>query len=473
MELVKNLQKKIDDILAQYPLVQKIVKDIHHEGGISYLVGGGVRDIVLNLPFKDLDIEIHKLSLQTLEQILNRYGHVNNVGKIFGVLRLESLDIDWSIPRTDESGRKPHVKIDPWMELEKAFERRDLTMNAMGINLITYELIDPFNGLRDIKQKILRTPNPAFFIEDPLRFYRVMQFISRFDMQPDRILNFICSTMDISHVSHERIEMEFKKWLLQSKEPSKSIVWLDSLQRLQEVMPEIAQTKGLLQEPDWHPEGDVFEHTKQIIDAAAALNYSSLDEKLIIMYAVLCHDLGKITTTRMVNGRLRSHNHAQQGVPLTRRFLKRITRNTELIDKVVKLVETHMAPAEFIEGNAGSGAYKRLAYKLAPNLNLAMLAQVSLADQRGRNGKRGKPLTSEEPLVEKFLLHAQKAGVLTTNEKPLLQGKDLMPEVEPGPQMGFLVKEAYALQLCEDINDKEILKELLFKRHNIVSSKKT
>lgn len=462
-----HFNEKVEMLLADYPLVVSIVKDIHNQGGVSYLVGGGVRDLILNVPVKDLDIEVHKIPLATLEQILSQHGHVNSVGKTFGVLRLERLDIDWSIPRSDDAGRKPEVTIDPWMDVKEAFERRDLTMNAMGINLVTYELADPFNGLDDIQHHILRTPNPSRFIEDPLRFYRVMQFISRFSMKPDPTLDRLCSLMDISHVSHERIETECKKWLLQSKKPSQSLAWLDSIGRLEEVFPEIAETKGILQEPDWHPEGDVFEHTKQTIDAAAALHYVSYDEKLIIMYAALCHDLGKVTTTKMIKGRLTSYDHAKQGVPIAKKLLKRITRNKSLIDAVCKLVEVHLCPAEFVKEHARKSAYKRLALKLAPDVTLSMAALVALADKRGRNSHRGTSLTTNQPLIDEFLHKAQQAGVLASVEKPILQGKDLMPEVQPGPEMGLLVKEAYAVQLNEDIKDKEILKEIILKRHKI------
>jgi tRNA nucleotidyltransferase (CCA-adding enzyme) len=464
MSLTKNVKKKLDDLLSQFPLVVSIVNDIREEGGVCFLVGGAVRDLLLDLPLKDLDIEIHKTPLHTIENILRRYGIVNSVGKAFGVMRLESLDIDWSIPRADQSGRKPLVTVDPWMDIKKAFERRDLTMNAMGINLVTYELVDPFNGLDDIHHKILRTPNPALFIEDPLRFYRVMQFVSRFSMKPDIVLDRICTTMHISHISHERIEVEFKKWLLLSKKPSQSLDWLNSIGRLKDVLPEVAATKNVLQEPDWHPEGDVFEHTKQAVDAAAVLNYQSNEEKLTIMYAVLCHDLGKVTTTKLINDRLTSYDHAKKGVIVAQKLLKRITHNKALIDAVCKLVDAHLYPGEFIKNHARSSAYKRLALKLSPDVTLSMLALVATADKQGRNPQRGYPLTSELPVIDQFLKKAESIGVLTTIEKPILQGKDLMPEIEPGPLMGSLVKEAYALQLQEDIHDKALLKERVLKK---------
>ena len=276
---MKNIQSlaSIQDVIKQhiadaYPF-QNIIHDLHQAGAVVYLVGGSVRDALLNLPIKDLDVEVHKLSLDNLEIILQRFGRVNVVGKSFGVLKLENLPIDWALPRIDDVGRKPHVTIDPWMDIKTAFERRDLTINAMGINLVTFEFVDPFDGLNDLKMDVLRTPNPNFFVEDPLRFYRVMQFIGRFEMYPDLVLTKVCSLMDIAKVSKERIESEFKKMLLQSKKPSIAIMWLEKIDRLGEILPELAATQGILQEPDWHPEGDVYEHTLQTIDAAASYEY--------------------------------------------------------------------------------------------------------------------------------------------------------------------------------------------------------
>jgi tRNA nucleotidyltransferase (CCA-adding enzyme) len=463
LQTLEEVKKSVQSIIASIKPVDAIIAAIGQAGGIAYLVGGSVRDAFLNLPIKDLDIEIHNLSMQQLEDLLSQFGYVNVVGKSFGVLKLERLPVDWSLPRTDTKGRKPQVTIDPWLDSKHAFERRDLTMNAMGLNLHTYELIDPFDGLHDLQMGYLRTPNPQFFLEDPLRFYRVMQFVGRFGFTPDRVLSKLCSIMDISHVSRERIEEEFRKLFLYSQRPSLAFIWLDSIGRLDDVAPELAATKGMLQEPDWHPEGDVFEHTLQTIDAAAQYDYVSHHEKLLIMYACLCHDLGKVATTKLIKGRLTAHDHAQQGVYYATKLLKRITHTSFLVDGVKKLVKTHLYPFEFITGNAGLGAYKRLALFLAPEVSITMLAKVACADKQARNSNRHKPLNTTQPIVDTFLEHAERAGVLHTVEAPLLQGRDLMPEIEPGPRMGVLVKKAYALQLSEGIKDKEILKRLVLK----------
>lgn len=457
-----DLQNVLNKLLKQQPIVQKIVDEIAKKDGKALLVGGAVRDILLGKEVKDLDIEVHGLTIDQLHQVLAQFGPVSLVGKSFGVLRLHGLDIDWSLPRVDSSGRHPHVILDPNMTFADAFKRRDLTINAMGIDLKTLELIDPWHGLEDLKAGVLRAPSAALFVEDPLRLFRVMQFIGRFTMKPDDELNTICATMNLANISTERIEAEFDKLFLKSVRPSLGIRWLREIGRLKELLPELAATVGIEQEASWHPEGDVFEHTMQAIDAAAFLDYADDREKLTAIYAVLCHDLGKVTTTEYVNGKLHSYGHDEAGVPLAKKMLKRLTRRVELIDAVAKLVRYHMAPVQFVKGGAKLPAYKRLALKLAPEANIQLLAKVSLADKRGRNPESSLPLNSDMPEIKEFLAMAERAKVIYKPEEPIIQGRDLIDRIQPGPQMGRLVNKAYEIQIEEGIHDKhELLKRIL------------
>lgn len=462
----KKIKHALQELLNRYPLVQEIVDSIEKKQGTVLLVGGAVRDLLLGFEVKDLDIEIHGISLEKLESVMRAFGPISLVGKSFGVLRLHGLDVDWSLPRIDSAGRKPRVDIDPHMGFEEAFRRRDLTINAMGINLKTFELIDPFNGQEDLCNKLLRAPDKKLFLEDPLRFFRVMQFIGRFDMQPNESLNALCISMDISQVSVERIEQEFHKLFLKSARPSLGLRWLVSINRLCEILPELFATRGVPQNPAWHPEGDVFEHTMQAIDAAAAVaqKYDDTHKKLLFMYAALCHDLGKVTTTRKVDGVIKSHEHAQEGEKIAKCMLMRITRNKDLIDGVRVLVKCHMEPVQFIAGRAKLSAYKRLAKKLAPHATLDMLADLALADKRGRNPNSDKPLTTEQPEVEQFRKKAEKANVLEKVEQPVLQGRDLLDIVAPGPKMGELLHTAYEIQIEEGVTDKQELKRRVLSR---------
>jgi len=453
------IQRTLSDMLHNVPLILAIVNEIKRHAGRVLLVGGGVRDLLLGIATNDFDCEVHDISLEQLEEILQRFGPVSLVGKSFGVLRVHGLDVDWSVPRRDSAGRKPRVVIDEQMTVEQAFVRRDLTMNAMGIDLITHELFDPFNGEEDLKNKILRAPDANLFVEDPLRFYRVMQFISRFDAEPDKQLSALCATMDLRGISIERIEAEFEKMLLRSKEPSRGIRWLKQIGRLSELLPELGATVGIAQEHSWHPEGDVFEHSMQALDAAALLPCDNDEHKLILLFASLCHDLGKATTSRVIDGRIRSLEHAQAGVAPTRQLLRRIITKKSVIDQVAVLVRWHMEPGQFVANGAGIAAYKRLAKKIAPDLNLHMLAQLTLSDRRGRNPDSHKPLQIAAPDVDAFIKKAEQAHVTFHAEEPLLHGRDLLDAVEKGPKMGMLLKKAYELQIDEDIHDKDELKK--------------
>ncbi len=455
---LKILKERLERLLEQYPLIVPIEREIVKQGGTAYLVGGAVRDLLLGFPVHDLDIEVHHLSLEQLGAVLASCGPVSYVGKSFGVLKVHGSAIDWALPRTDTSGRKPEVHIDPAMDIIEALRRRDLTMNAMAIEIGTATLIDPFGGLKDLEQKTLRSPDSAFFQDDPLRFYRVMQFIGRFEMHPDAELEMVCKTMDISAVSVERIEDEFEKLLLKSKRPSLGIRWLKSIGRLHEILPELVHTITVEQNPHWHPEGSVYEHLMQTLDAAARVQLPTTDENLILRYAALCHDLGKVSTTILKDGVWKSPGHAQAGVPYTKALLKRITRKVKIIETVALLVHYHMEPAQFVQSGAKLSAYRRLAIKLAKYTSLDMLAKLACADRQGRNPHGHEPLTIVPEFLDTFLEKAREAAVLHKPEPQILHGRDIADLVEPGPRMGELLHYAYELQLDEGIVDKEKLR---------------
>lgn len=442
-------------------LVQKALQAIEQAGGKGFLVGGAVRDLLIDSPIKDVDIEVYGLSLESLGQALQKFGIVNYIGKSFGVLRWEHSTIDWAVPRRDSAGRKPQVAFDPSMSMSDALRRRDLTINAMAINLATGELVDPFGGCQDLKNRTARSPDSRFFTEDPLRFYRVMQFIARFQLTPDAELNRVCATMDISSVSSERIEAEFDKLFLLASIPSSGIRWINGLNRLSEVLPELALTVGILQQIDWHPEGDVFEHSMQALDAAADCLYPDDTCKLILLSAALCHDLGKAVSTHIREGRIRSTGHDRAGVALAKSLMGRITHNKKRIATVCKLVRHHMAPLIFIRDHASDAAYRRLAAKLSPDATCAMLALLAEADKRGRNPARGVPLPGPISGVVQFKERAEAVGVLCEPLPPVLAGTDLLDIFKPGPCLGLALDRAYEMQINENITDKDTLKKRL------------
>ncbi len=456
-----NIQNSLEDALVRRPPIIGIIRALDKAGASIFLVGGAVRDLVLGGPIKDLDVEVHGLDANTLARELGAFGAVNTVGVSFGVMRLSSLDVDWSLPRSDSAGRKPVVVIDPTMDITSALRRRDLTMNAMAINLVSHEFIDPFGGRVDMARGVLRTPDVRLFVEDPLRFYRVMHFIGRFAMNPDETLNTVCATMSLEGVSRERISDEYEKLLLRSDNPSRGFLWLKVIDRLEELVPELAALDGVHQDECWHPEGDALEHTMVALDYAAQLEYENTRQKIIIMLATLCHDLGKAVTTEFVDGRWRSFGHAKAGVPLARKLLKRVTVKRDLEPIVSALVRYHMSVLLFAADGAGPSAYKWLARKLAPNATLELLALLARADIGGRTSSPDPQCSTDgtyENVVDTFLAKAHELNVAREPEPPVLLGRDLIDVIEPGQAMGRLLKDAYALQLEENIHDKSELK---------------
>ncbi|MFA6527304.1 MAG: HD domain-containing protein [Candidatus Babeliales bacterium] len=464
-----------------------IINDINAHSGIAYLVGGAVRDIVLKRIIKDGDIEVHGLTLESLEAILKKYGPVSLVGKQFGVLRLHGTNIDWSLPRRDSKGRKPTIEVDPAMTIEQACRRRDITINAMALNLnpiaanwenkahaSNFDIIDPYGGLDAIAHQELRAVDQELFLQDPLRFFRVMHFIGRFEMMPDAALNKLCATIELADLvtgkplAQERIFEEIKKLFLLSRSPSRGVRWLASINRLQEIFPELHALIGIKQRPDYHPEGDVFEHTMQALDAAARFSYyqdsattSANEEKLSIMLAVLCHDLGKATHT---DEHLCCKGHEAAGIDPAKKLLSRLTNNTSIEKMVITLITHHTAPYIFVQGNAGAKAYKRLAIKLSPYTSLRQLGLVALADLQGRRAQGPEPLTFHTDFFEDFIRRATKSFVVDHAEPPVLLGRHLADAVEPGPKMGALLKKAYDLQIEEGISDWQELKRRVLKQ---------
>jgi tRNA nucleotidyltransferase (CCA-adding enzyme) len=473
---MKYSQSLLSSIISP---IKIILNALISEGCTPYLVGGCVRDLIMNQPLKDLDLELHDIPFEEAQAVLSRFGTVLLVGKAFGVMRIAGHDIDWSLPRRDSLGRKPEVALDPHLGIQAACRRRDITMNAMAINLKDFlatgaiSIIDPYDGLKAIAAKKLCAVDVTLFVQDPLRFFRVMHFIGRFGMQPDEELNELCARMSLQDpitqqpLALERIADEIKKLFLRSSRPSLGFRWLAQIRRLDELFPELAALCSTPQRPDYHPEGTVFEHAMQSLDAAARFNQLNLtqnnQEHFLIMLAGLCHDLGKATTT---TNDLKAHGHDVAGVPLAKNLLGRMTNDQKCIAAVELLVRHHLAPFTFLAGGALPKAYKRLAYKLSPLVTMRQLGLVALADRQGRNGHSPEPLTNHIDLLHAFLAECNKAAVANGPEIPVLQGRDLIDEIKEGPRLGQLLKEAYTIQIEEGITDSSTLRKRVLRQKN-------
>jgi len=416
------------------------------------IVGGYVRDALLGSPSKDIDIEVFGVeSLDILLQFLEKFGQVNSVGKSFGVLKmqLEGLDVDFSIPRKEEKIAKGHkgfdVTLDSTLSFREAARRRDFTVNAMGYDIASSQLLDPFHGREDLEKKVLDIVDATTFIEDPLRLYRAMQFAARFELKPSSKLTELAYEMVedafLDELPKERIFEEFKKLFLKSKKPSIGFEVMETFGMLG-YFKELKDLQGVPQNPKYHPEGDVWIHTMMVIDAMQMLHGADEKENLMLSLAALCHDLGKPATTKLEGGIIRAIGHESVGVPITEAFLERLTDEKQLIQKILPLVKHHLKPRQFYDHGAKSAAIRRLARAV----NIRELVLVAKADFLGRTTEEAR---SGEFEAGNWLL--KRAKDLKVEEAPLfpiIQGRDLIAQgLKPSKDFKILLDAAYEAQI--------------------------
>nr|VFK12309.1 MAG: tRNA nucleotidyltransferase (CCA-adding enzyme) [Candidatus Kentron sp. LPFa]VFK24316.1 MAG: tRNA nucleotidyltransferase (CCA-adding enzyme) [Candidatus Kentron sp. LPFa] len=430
--------------------ILRIAKAIHAAGGRAIIVGGWVRDHLLDLDAKDIDIEVYGLTLPQLQGVLGNFGPVLAIGRAFGVLRVKGLDVDFSLPRRDSKVAAGHrgfsIRCDPNLDFEEASRRRDLTINSMGLDPITHDVLDPHGGRADLHTGILRATCPERFAEDPLRGARVAQFAARFDMRVDPKLKRRMATLDLGELSAERLFTEFRKLLLKGRRPSTGLTLLRETDLIR-FFPELAALIGTPQEPKWHPEGDVWAHTLLVVDEAAHLRDGGEDD-LALMFAALCHDLGKPETTVKIDGRIKSHGHDIAGIKYVDSFLGRLRAPHKLIARVKALTEHHLAPALFVKQNATAKAYRRLARKLhKAEVSMALLVRVARADHFGR--KTPDALAHDFPASETFLRNAETLLVEREAPQDVVLGRHLIARgMEPGAHFHAILTQ------CREVQDE-------------------
>lgn len=327
--------------------VRMVALRVQSFGGRTFYVGGCVRDSLLRIPSKDIDIEIYGIPRDVLvNDILSVFGQVRFQGASFGVYRVSDYDVDISLPRTENCVGTSHkdfkVCVNPNLSFKKATARRDFTINAMLQDVLTREIIDVYGGRDDLKNGIIRHVNAISFVEDALRVFRAAQFAARFDFTIADMTKDLMRTIDTTFLSKERVYGELKKALLLSWQPSRFFEELRDVNQLDFWFPEILAMYGCGQNPVYHPEGDVWTHTMQTLDfAAISRGDTAYPEQF--MLAVLCHDIGKpISSHTGADGVIHAYQHDVNGVPVARTFLRRITNNNFTIRYVTNMVEHHM-----------------------------------------------------------------------------------------------------------------------------------
>jgi tRNA nucleotidyltransferase (CCA-adding enzyme) len=432
-------------------VIMRLCHEFRGVGGRAYVVGGAVRDGLLNRVPKDVDLEVFGLEEDRVEAILRRYCVVDAVGKSFGVFKLRGVDLDVSLPRRErKAGRGHHgfiAETAPFISLEDASRRRDFTINALLLDPLSGELHDPHGGRSDLEGRILRHTSTAF-AEDPLRVLRGMQFIARFELRPASETVALCRTIEPEGLSAERCFDEWSKCLVKGKAIGAGLDFLKETGWVQ-YYPELEKLIGCPQDPQWHPEGDVWAHTLHALDAFAQRRTGDVEEDRLVGFAVLCHDLGKPATTIHEEGRWRSPGHDRAGAVPTRALLGRLTNRTKWIEEVVKLVEGHMRPMALAQTKAGPAAIRRLARDVG---RIDRLVRVVEADARGR-----PPLPPESDTVAHWLRErAEALQVERSAPQPLLQGRDLLAlGMAPGPAMGKILKRVYEDQLDGLVTSRE------------------
>ena len=445
------------------PPLLAALQALRSAGGRPRLVGGSVRDWLLGLEPKDFDVEVFGLDYEKLGRALAAFGPTDVVGRSFGVLkvRIAGTEYDFSLPRRESKTGAGHrgfaVEPDPQLTDAEAAARRDFTLNSIAYDPFTQRLIDPHGGERDLKARVLRHTSAAFS-EDPLRVLRGFQLAARFELSLAPETAALCHSIRDAYneLPVERVWGEWDKWATKSVKPSRGLQVLKQTGWL-EHFPEIAALDGLPQEPEWHPEGDVFIHTGHCLDALVGLDSWRDGTPAIrrrLSFAVLAHDFGKAVTTKQAlrHGRLRwtSAEHEAAGGPLAETFLQRIGAPLEMIGYVRPLVVNHLlhhdGPAEYRDTTV-----RRLARKIEP-ATLDDLMAVMRADHLGR-----PPLVSVE--TEKrlgyFRVSAQRLALEHAAPKPIILGRHLIAlGFAPGPSFKTALDAAFESQLDGAFHDE-------------------
>jgi len=457
------------------PDVIRLCELVREAGGQAMLVGGSVRDGLLGIESKDFDIEVYRLQPDRLRRVLEQIGPVSAVGGNFAVYKLvfysperyrpgsiiepnqesgraeQRCEIDVSLPRRESKTGRGHrgfvIEGDPSMTVKEAALRRDFTINAILLDPLTGIKEDPYGGERDLSQRILRVVSPETFVEDSLRVLRAIQLAARFEMTIDPAAIALCRTIDLSDLPHERIWGEFEKLLTLANRPS---IGLDAgldLLVLEKLFPEFL---GLIDHTAQNANdaaGNLFVRTKRALDEAVGLTAGlSQPKRNAVMLAVLCHGLdwtgGSADTEPDVSTKVEPR--------LTRSVLDRLGLYTigryDVRAQVFSLVRENRRPEEFNRRSESTtdGDIRRLSQRV----EIDLLYRVEKAWALGG----GASTAAADRLIER----AVSLGVQHGPPPPLLLGRHLVESgIEPGPEIGKLLRYVYEMQLDGKINTTE------------------
>lgn len=437
--------KLIDEAALPKQLLE-ISNLIISSGGKCCLVGGWVRDSLLGLSSKDYDVEVYGLSEKKLLKILSKYGRPNTVGRSFGVivLRIGNFAFDFSFPRTEMKKGKGHrgflVEPDSNLSFEEASERRDFTINAMGVTLPERNILDAHQGLEDLEARCLKHVGDAFG-EDPLRVLRAVQFVARFALNVKTETINICKEQDLSELSKERFLEEFSKWLLKSKKPSLGLAIMAEMDVFR-FFPELDSLDG-----DFLPWIERLLFLDASVGQLEKLKNISNDEKELLSFMMAT---------------LLSHKVEEKNV---RQGIERISQDIKLnalvilffssFKKALVLFEKHKETGKIIDGDVRRLAlYSHSIEKLCLLLN----AYSSILSK-----DKSDEFSS---FIIKLKLQAKEFNIYKQAPTALLTGKILIDKgVKPGKKMGKLIKQSFELQLDGNLKNIEDVEQWLSTLH--------
>lgn len=407
------------DLPAVPEEVLEVCRRIAPSGGRAYLVGGSVRDALLGLPVRDWDLEVFGLEADVLEACLARHYRVLDVGKSYGVLKLEGLPIDVALPRREtkvaRGHRGFHVDADPHLDLRIAAERRDLRINALYYSPLEEQIEDPLGGLEDLRARRLRHCSERFS-EDPLRVLRVMQFAARFDqfhVDPETIE--LCASIDLDELPLERVAEEWRKLLLAGRAPSHGLRFLVQ-SRADRFFPEFA--RGWRENPD---------RRARAIDGFVEERVGEPDEDLAVGLAVLASGLRS---------------------DAVRSLLERVCPDKRVLQGSADLVAAQ-TKLEALSRSEVNDASVRLLSRAAPLAKVLSVARCLAEDEPHRD----------------FLLDlsatAQRLQVLERPPAAWVQGRHLIElGTVPGAHFSEILEACYEAQLAGEVETPEAAQTL-------------
>ena len=439
-------------------MARMIAEKVASEGGRAFYVGGLVRDHILGRENKDVDIEIHGITPEKLEEILETFGEVTKTGMSFGVFGLKKYEIDIAMPRKEKAVGRGHrdfeIDVDPFIGYEKAALRRDFTMNAMMEDVLTGEILDFFGGREDMKKHLIRHVNDVTYQEDALRVLRAAQFAARFQFEIADETRELSRTMSLTDLAPERIFGELHKALLKAREPSIFFEEMRHMGHLSLWFPELEALIGVPQSPVHHPEGDVWTHTMMVLDAAAELRSGASYPEGFMMSA-LTHDFGKAVSTVAEGHKISAIGHEKTGVELTRQFLRRISNESKMERYVLNMVGLHMKPNMLASDRAGQKSTSKMFDQSVCPGDLLLLAK---ADHLGKGN--AEDYSPTEAFLQDRLSYFEELM-----SRPFVQGRDLVEAgIQPGPDFSEALACSHKMRLAGVPKDEALAQTLSYIR---------